>query len=352
MLIKSKVLKAMFSATIAAMAVSSAMAQDKELNVVGAGGSLQTAQRYAYYQPFADKFDVKVNEESYSGAMAKVEAMVKTNTVTYDVMQVEQDSVISGCEDGLFEPLDWAELGNRADFIKSAVQADCGVGYFVWSMVFTYDNSKTANGPKTWAEFWDTDKWPGKRGLRSTAKMTLEVALLADGVAPSDIYKVLSTPAGQDRAFAKLDEIKDHIVWWTSGAQPIERLAAGDVEYSAAFNGRVSNANLEGKDFALEWDGQIYGMDFWAIVKGTPRLDLAKQFIKHAILPEQQARFPEKILYGITNKNALKALTPELLAQLPTAEANLRVSVPLSSEFWIDNQENLAKRFESWLSKN
>jgi putative spermidine/putrescine transport system substrate-binding protein len=329
-----------------------AFAQEKTLNVVGAGGSLQDAQRHAYYEPFASAFDVNVIEESYSGAMAKVEAMVRTDTVTYDVMQVEQDDVVTGCEEGLFEPLDWAELGDPADFVESATMAECGVGYFVWSMVFTYDRTKTPEGPQTWAEFWDTDIWPGRRGLRKTPKMTLELALMADGVSVDEIYDVLSTPEGQDRAFAKLDEIKEHVVWWTSGAQPIERLAAGDVEYSAAFNGRVSNANLEGKDFALEWDGQIYGMDFWAIVKGTPRLDLAKQFITHAIKPEQQARFPEKILYGITNKAALEGLEPALLSQLPTAEANLAVSLPLSSDFWIDNQETLSKRFETWLSSN
>lgn len=335
-----------------AMSVTSAMAQDKVLNVVGAGGSLQTAQRYAYYEPFAKAFDVTINEESYSGAMAKVEAMVRTDTVTFDVMQVEQDDVVSGCEEGLFEPLDWAAMGNPADYVESATLAECGVGYFVWSMVFTYDKSKVADGPTTWAEFWDVEKWPGRRGLRKTAKMTLELALIADGVAPDEVYDVLSTDEGQDRAFAKLDEIKEHVVWWSTGAQPIERLAAGDVEYSAAFNGRVSNANEEGKDFALEWNGQIYGMDFWAIVKGTPRLELAKEFITYAIKPEQQARFPEKIMYGITNKAALESLDADLLAQLPTAEANLAVSLPLSSDFWIDNQETLSKRFETWLSLN
>lgn len=333
-------------------AATPAVAQENTLNVVGAGGSLQTAQRHAYYQPFSEAFDVKINEESYSGAMAKVEAMVRTETVTFDVMQVEQDDVITGCEEGLFEPLDWAELGNPEHFVETATQADCGVGYFVWSMVFTYDQSKVAQGPETWAEFWDVEKWPGRRGLRKTPKMTLELALMADGVAPDQVYQELATPGGQDRAFAKLDQIKEHVVWWTTGAQPIERLAAGDVQYSAAFNGRVSNANLEGKDFALEWGGQIYGMDFWAIVKGTPRLNLAKQFIAHAIKPEQQARFPEKILYGITNKQALAQLEPSLLAQLPTAEQNLQTALPLSSDFWIDHQETLSKRFETWLSAN
>lgn len=334
------------------LAASPALSKEKTLNVVGAGGSLQAAQRYAYYTPFAEEFGVTVNEESYSGAMAKVEAMVRTNTVSYDVMQVEQDDVITGCDEGLFEPLDWSELGNPDDFVETATQADCGVGYFVWSMVFTYDRSKVENGPKTWAEFWDVEKWPGRRGLRKTPKMTLELALMADGVAPDEVYQVLSSPEGQDRAFAKLDGIKEHIVWWTTGAQPIERLAAGDVAYSAAFNGRISNANQEGKDFALEWAGQIYGMDFWAIVKGSPNLDLAKQFISHAIKPEQQARFPEKILYGITNKAALESLPAETLTQLPTAADNLQSALPLSSDFWIDNQETLSKRFETWLSAN
>lgn len=333
---------------LATLAVVSAAAADSgKLTVVGAGGVLQDAERKAFFEPFAKSSGVAVTEDSYSGEMAKVRAMVASGAVTWDVMQVEQNSLLSGCAEGLFEQLDWGKIGKREDFIPEAY-SDCGVGAFVWSMVPSYDKSKLTDGPKTWADFWDLKKWPGKRGFRQTAKMTLEIALLADGVAPADVYKVLATPEGQDRAFAKLDQIKSSIIWWTTGAESLERLASGDVVATATFNGRVSAANAAGKKFALIWDGQVFGIDYWGVVKGSPNRDNAEKFIAFAASEGAQSNFPQYIAYGITNRAAIRGVKPDLAKDLPTSEANLSSAVGLNTEFWADNGEALEARFATW----
>lgn len=318
-----------------------------KLTVVGAGGVLQDAERKAFFEPFAKASGVTLTEDSYSGQMAKVRAMVSSGSVSWDVMQVEQNTLLSGCAEGLFEPLDWSKIGKKEDFIPEAYN-ECGVGAFVWSMVPSYDKSKLSNGPATWADFWDTKTWPGKRGFRQTAKMTLEIALLADGVQPGDVYKVLATKAGQDRAFAKLDQIKPDIIWWTSGAESLERLAAGDVAATATFNGRVSAANATGKNFALIWNGQVYGIDYWGIVKGSPNKANAEKFIAFAASEAAQSVFPESIAYGVTNLKAIRTIKPELAKDLPTTEANLASAVGLNTEFWADNGEALEARFATW----
>lgn len=322
----------------------------EQLTLVGAGGALQDAERKAFFQPFAEKFKVAVTEDSYSGQMAKLRAMVETKNVTWDVVQTEQHSMLTGCDEGLFEKIDWSTIGPRSDFVPEAY-ADCGVGAFVWSMVLSYDTAKIKDGPKNWAEFWDTKRWPGKRGLRQTARMTLEIALLADGVPPAKIYEVLGTPAGVDRAFASLDRIKPDILWWTSGAEPIERLAAGDVAMSAAFNGRVASANQSGRNFALLWDGQVYGIDYWGIVKGTPNRKAAERFVAFASRPEVQAEFPRHITYGVTNRKAIALIDPKLAAQLPTTPKNMETAVGLNTAFWADHGESLDARFATWRSR-
>jgi putative spermidine/putrescine transport system substrate-binding protein len=318
--------------------------------VVGAGGVLQDAERKAFFEPFAKQAGVKLSEDSYSGQVAKVRAMVTSKSVSWDVMQVEQNTMLSGCDEGLFEKLDWSRIGARDDFIPEAY-CECGVGAFVWSMVMSYDLSSVTDAPRTWSDFWDLKRWPGKRGLRQTAKMTLEIALLADGVAPGDIYKVLATKNGQDRAFAKLDQIKPSILWWTSGAESLERLAARDTALSATFNGRVTAANKTGRNFALVWDGQVYGIDYWGIVKGSPNKAVAENFIAFASRPESQAAFPNFIAYGVTNKKAIAAIDPKVAKDLPTTPGNLVKSVGLDTAFWADNGEVLEARFATWRSQ-
>jgi len=332
---------------VALAGAPAAFADAGKLTVVGAGGVLQDAERKAFFEPFATSSGVVLTEDSYSGQMAKVRAMVDSGSVSWDVMQVEQNTLLSGCAEGLFEELDWSMIGKREDFIPEAY-SDCGVGAFVWSMVPSYDKVKLADGPKNWADLWNVEKWPGKRGFRQTAKMTLEIALLADGVAKDKVYEVLATDEGQDRAFAKLDEIKSSILWWTTGAESVERLAAGDVVATATFNGRVAAANASGKDFALIWDGQVFGIDYWGIVKGSPNRENAEKFVAFASTERAQAAFPQHIAYGVTNLAAIRGVKPEIAKDLPTTEANMATAVALNTEFWADHGEALEARFATW----
>ena len=133
---------------------------------------------------------------------------------------------------------------------------DCGVGAIVYDFVLGYDKDKLKTAPKSWADFFDTKTFPGKRGLRKGAKPTLEFALIGDGVAPKDVYKMLGTEAGVERAFKKLDTIKNDIVCWEAGSQPIQLLASGEVAMTSVYNGRIDAANLnDKKNFGIVWNG-------------------------------------------------------------------------------------------------
>lgn len=110
--------------------------------------------------------------------------------------------------------------------------------------------------------------------------MTLEIALMADGVPRDKVYELLSTKEGVDRAFKKLDELKGEIVWWKAGAEPQQRLAAGDVSMSMAYNAWVTRINKEEKrNFRIVWDVNNYSMDFWTVVKGSKHKEDALKFI-------------------------------------------------------------------------
>lgn len=325
-------------------------AQAESLTVISFGGLNKDAQDKAFYKPFAATGKGTIEPGEYNGEMARIRAMVETKQVGWDVVEVESPELIRGCDEGLFEPLDWSKLGDKTQYVPGAV-TECGAGIFLWSTVLTYDVSKLKKAPTSWADFWDVKDFPGKRALRKSAKFTLEIALLADGVKREDIYKVLATPAGVERAFKKLDQIKPNIQWWESGAQPLQWLVSGDVVMTSAYNGRVSAAQGEGHDFKMVWDNSLYDLDSWAIVKGSRHKDLAEQFIAFANKPENQKVFAETIPYGPTEKSVTGMIDPKYAQNLPTAEKNLAGALQVDTHFWIEHGEDLEQRFNAWAAK-
>ena len=212
----------LLSVLVGLTAANAAVAED--ISVISFGGANKNAQVSAYYEPFTKETGVNVIAGEYNGEMAKIKAMVESNSVSWDAVEVELSEVQRGCDEGLFEKIDYKVIGPKSGFLSGAAEK-CGVGMFVWSTVVAYDSSKFKTAPTTWADFWDVKTFPGKRGLRKTAKYALEAALEADGVKPADVYKELSTPAGVDRAFKKLDELKPYIQWWEAGAQAPQYLS-------------------------------------------------------------------------------------------------------------------------------
>ena len=322
----------------------------EKLTVVSFGGNNRQAQEKAFYKPFTSEKKVAITADDYNGEMAKIRVMADTGKTSWDVVEVESPELLRGCSEGLFEPLDWSRIGKKEDFIPAAV-SDCGVGIFIWSTVLTYDPKKLASAPQGWADFWDVKKYPGKRGLRRGAKFTLEFALLADGVAKEDVYTLLGTEEGVQRAFRKLDQIKPDIQWWESGAQPLQWLAAGDVVMTSAYNGRVTSAQAEGQSFEMQWNGSLYDLDHWAIVKGSPKKALAENFIAFARAPVQQKHFVEAIPYGPSNTKTVALVDEAVGSKLPTSPDNLKNARATDAEFWIDHGEDLEERFIAWANK-
>ncbi|TRX75070.1 ABC transporter substrate-binding protein [Pseudomonas mangiferae] len=318
------------------------------VTVVSFGGANKDAQLAAFYKPFKAATGTAVVRSSYNGDLAKLKQMVEISHVSWDVVEVESPELARGCAEGMFEKLDVSTLGDPADFVPGAIQP-CGVGIFVWSTVLAYDANTLKGTPSGWTDFWDLKKFPGKRGLRHGAKYTLEFALMADGVAPKDVYQVLSSPAGVDRAFHKLDEIKSSIVWWKAGAEPVRALAEGSVAMSSAYNGRIAAAQAEQPGLRLSWQGSIYDFDYWAQPKGAWKAKLAQDFVTFSVQPPQQKAFAEAIAYGPVNTKAVALLDPKVVAGLPTAPQNMAGAVGMDVAFWATHGPDLEKRFDAWV---
>ncbi|WP_027856619.1 ABC transporter substrate-binding protein [Marinobacterium jannaschii] len=324
-------------------------AQANSISVVSFGGATQDAQREVFYQPFSRETGVDITEVAYNGGLAEIESMIDQQQVRWDVVQVEDPDLVSGCKKGYFQRLDWQKLGGPHQYLPSGV-SDCGVGHIIWSSVITYDKNRLSSGPKNWVDFWDIQRFAGTRALRKGPRGNLEFALMADGVPPEKVYVYLETRTGQDRAFRKLKELKPYIRWWESASLPTEWVANGEVAMATAYNGRISNANKEGANLAIVWDGQMFSVDSWVIVSGSPNASKAMEFITYASSAEASSKFPAAMPYGVTNRAAIRAIPESLALSLPTHPSNTVHSLREDSQFWLDHSDQLSQRFERWLA--
>lgn len=344
-----RTIQAFIAASLTTLVTSMAAAQP--ITVVNYGGAVGNAQKKAWVEPYKKATGVNLLAIEYTGDLAKVKAMVEAKSVTWDAVEVQSSDVGRGCDDGLFEKIDWNVIGRKNDFIPEAV-SPCGVGSFVWSTVMAYSADRVKGSPTGWSDFWDVTRFPGKRGMRKEARSNLEFALMADGVPPSEVYKVLATKAGVDRAFKKMDELRPHIQWWEAGAQPPQFLAAGDVVMSTAYNGRIDVAQREGnKSLRISWAQSIFDVDYWVIPKGSKNKAAAEKFIAYASSPAAQAEFSKLIAYGPVNVQAIARLDAATLAGMPNSPQNRQSAIQQSLSFWTDHGEELEQRFTAWASR-
>ena len=348
-----------------ALAGAALPAAADQIAVLGWGGAYTVSQVEAYHKPFTARTGVTVVSVDTDNPAAPIKAQVESGNITTDVASVEYADAVRLCDEGLVETIDPAILpagvdGTPAikDFLPGAL-SDCFVATDVFSTVLAYDKSRYADGaaPTRLADFFDTGKFPGKRGMRKSAKVNLEMALLADGVPAAEVYDALRTPEGVARAFRKLDAIKDQIVWWEAGAQPPQLLADGEVAMTIAYNGRIFNAAVsEGKPFAIVWDGQVYEFEGWVIPKGAPNLERAKEFVAFSTGSEPLAKAAEWISYGPPRKSSAPLVgkfhdgSVDMAPHLPTSPENMTNALASDYEFWVDHDTELNEQFNAWLA--
>ena len=305
----------------------------------------------------------------------------------WDVVDLNVADAVLGCDEGLLEFIDPGDLPRGADgssveedFVPGTL-TDCGVGIIFFSSIYAYDPQHFPDArPATIEDFFDLERFPGRRGMRRVPGDNLEIALLADGVPLEEVYATLDTPEGVDRAFRKLDTIKNHIVWWEAGAQPPQMLADGEVVMSTSYNGRIFNAQvLENQRFEVVWDGQILDNSqlvivagtrievVWdgqildnsqlVIVAGTRNLEAARKFIAFAGSAESMAAVSRYISYGPVRRSGTALVGThletgvEMAPHMPTTPANLTRALHHDWRWWSDHGDEMNERFSAWLAR-
>lgn len=324
----------------------------QRLVVSDPGGTFEQAFGEAFYKPFAKETGVEVVYTARQNNPASlIKAAVETKTYPWDVTTVTRGIYELTRKQDLLEELDLS--GPDTAEIPGDLKTSHWIGVDVTAFIVAYrtDAKYGQNGPKTFADIWDINKFPGRRAMRKVGRDAIEVALRADGVPGGpEIYKVLSTEAGWDRAFKALDRIKPHVgVWWGNAAQSTQILKTGEADICPTWNGRAQAALDAGAPVKLDWGDGFSLVEGWVIPKGNPNAELGRKFIKFCSNAKRQAEYTKLFAYGPTNPNAYKYMEDRIARLLPTHPDNVKKIAQMDEVFWGDNHEKAEKRLAQWL---
>jgi putative spermidine/putrescine transport system substrate-binding protein len=324
---------------------SAAAAQEfagKTVSFASWGGSYQDAQDKCYCAPFAAASGAKVVQAG-PVEYAKLRTMVQSGHPVWDVADITIEFLYTASKDGLFEKIDPKLV--HLDRIKPEFRHEYGVGDIVWS--YNIACSSTAfpdgKGPKNWAEVFDLKRFPGTRTMRDRVAPMLEIALMADGLPPDKLY-----PLDVDRAFKKLDTIKKNTIFWTTNSQSQQLFTDGEVTCGLILNGRAYDAVEKGAKITLEWNQNIQSVDYLVVPKGAANPQAAMGLIDSMTVAENQAKLANLIAYSPTNPDAFKGIDPKIAPWLSTNPENAKQGFVINAEWWRDEYEKLAERWNNW----
>lgn len=306
------------------------------------GGVYQEAQKKGYCDGFAKKTGATVIQDGPVD-YAKLRTMIAAGTPTWDVVDVTIDFLYNAAKDGLFEKIDTTIVDPKV--LPAKFVHEYGIANIVWSYNIAYNNKIYLNGthPKSWADFFDVQKFPGRRALRDRVNPMLEIGLLADGVPFEKLY-----PLDVDRAFRKLDTIKKNSVWWTTNSQSQQLMIDGECNLGILNNGRIYDAAQKGASIGIEWEQSLQSVDYLVVPKGSKNKDAAMALIAEMMLAESQATVANIIPLAPTNPDAFKLIKPEVAPWLSTQPENLAKGFPVNEEYWREHQKALAERWSAW----
>lgn len=275
--------------------------------------------------------------------IAKLKAQVVTNNVEWDVVALSGPAAVSAEREGLLEKIDYDVVGWPESAFR---RQECSFPYLSYWGGVAFDPKRIdpSKAPRNWTQFWNTKAFPGRRGLRDRPDEMLEVALMADGVAPRDLY-----PLDVDRAFKSLDRIKPYITKWVNQTpQTVSLVLTNELDFSFTYPARVNAAREAGGSIEFFTDQPVIATTYLAIPKGSKKRDAAMKLLSYFVRPDLQAAFSNAM---IGNGPTVLAAVPLLSGAARAMQADFRSpqSAFVDVVWWADNYSEISKRFKEWL---
>jgi putative spermidine/putrescine transport system substrate-binding protein len=331
---------------LSALVSGAEAAEGRTVSIASYGGSFNDGLKSSVLDPFEKKTGIKIN----LGAGASL-ALVKLQVASggpaqWDLVELTGTEYELAVRSKLLMPLDYSVIDGT--HVPKEYRPPYGLKYVFFMFAMAWNTKKISDPPKTWAEFWDTKRYPGKRSLYSNIAdgCILEAALLADGIAVKDLY-----PLDVDRALKSLERLgRKNIIWHSTNAEPIQQLASGEVDFATSWNGRVIRAARGGAPLAFTARQAGATGDYLVVPKSSKNAKEAFELINYiASDAEAGARFEETLTDATANTEAVKLVPKELADTLPTNPALAGQVFDRNDAWWVDNLEKTSIRFKQWL---
>jgi len=333
------------SGALAAGGIGRASAQAKEVVFSMWGGDAEAVYAEAWGKPFEEASGIPVYLDGSGPTRGKIRAMVEAGNVTWDVCDSGLGTQTTLGRDGFLEPIDYSIVDK--DKVLPGLAYEWGVTGYVYSSVLTWNDERFGDDPpKDWADFWNVEKYPGKRVVWKYMVGVLEAALMADGVAPEDVY-----PMDLERALSKVAEIKDHLILWDSGASSQQVFLSGEVVMGQIWHTRANILEEEtGGQIKSTFNQGVVQPGVWVVPKGNPAGAAAQEFMASMQDPERQLILLEALGNGPANPAASELTDEAMAARNPASPQNMARQVAQNQEWYGELHEEAEKRFIDLMS--
>ncbi|MES1926682.1 ABC transporter substrate-binding protein [Salinisphaera sp. T31B1] len=316
-------------------------AKSKSINVTCWGGAYEDAVRTSFAQPFEKATGIRVNLVN-NADLARMKVQVQNRRISWDVFDSIGPQIMAGSKQGMWEKID-TSIVDTSGLIQQTGDDNVGTYFYAGGIGFDPKRNPQGQHPETFEQFWDVDRFPGRRGLRSRISENLEMALLADGVAPDALY-----PLDIERGFAALDRIKPHVrKWIETTPQTVSLIASGDLDFTYTYLSRVLPAQRAGTSVAMSMKQTLNSLEYLAVPRHGRNTEAAMQYVNFCLQPENQAKFCEMVEFSPNAEKALSLVDADARARMP--DMNSANAIVIDDEWWGEHFDDLQRRFTEWM---
>lgn len=308
------------------------------------GGSWEEAMRKTWADPFTKQTGIEV-VSAPGNTFGRLQAMVESGNTEWDVVEGLPELARLGAERGLLEPIDFSIVDRSLIMDVPGFVTDYSVPEQQFGRIMVYSDRFSDSPPETWSDFWDLERFPGRRTFYNRVESGLiEMTLAADGVAPEHLY-----PLDIDRALAKLDEIREEILWHETPAQGEQYLSDGQAPLGLLADGRARNIVRHGAPVKLQPKATVMTWSVLVVPKGAPNKEAAMRFLAFTLTPQAQADVAMEYFYGPVTAEAWKLIPEETVSELSGSPAMTEHAIYLNADYWAENLESASEKFHTWL---
>lgn len=321
------------------------IAAANEIVICNWGGAAVEAHQEAFGKPFTEKTGIKVVIDGAGPDTAAIRAQVEANAVIWDVTDGGMADAATLGKGGYVRPIDYSVVDKNK--VGPGMAAEFGIANYVFSNVLAYNSEMTKGvAPSGWADFFDVEKFPGKRTMCKYVQGQLEAVLLADGVAPEKIY-----PLDLDRAFKKLKPLLPNLIFWDGGAQSQQLFRDGEVIMGNIWHSRANliRKETEGR-LTWTWNQNLLFLSAWSVPKGNPAGDKVFEFINSSLDPEGQLLLLRSMAGGPTNPKAIAMMTDEDKKVSPSTPENAVTQFRVDANYYAENEAEIQNRYLDFIS--